>query len=1377
MIINGPRPNKSGRTDEEEHRAETVSYDGEQWHIDAIDDGLAHLSREGQTPHIVPAEYLDTVNDDSDGEEDTGGDGQMRLDDFGTCRRLMTDGGHSVEDDEDETTPDFSAGIQVPEEDAESGVPDDYDPDNGDGEDDSSNGTDSTPITGSPEQWRETVPQSMQEIDRWLMWSGEPDTPRRPHWRGDYSVSYNDPDDWHSFEAAVEAAAETDSWGIGFVTGDDISVIDLDGVKGDDGRPVDWAPDLGRLRRAYEGDGGPYVEWSPSETGLHIPVSGMDKPDWWTDLSVDDREHEGVDLLQGQFVTVTGQCERSFDGGVIEHCPEVDLLLQEAQEAITSLNGGTDLVNNGDGGDWTPDDEWLTEDDIREALTHIDADCGYNQWRNIGFAIAEYYHREDGEGKERAKELYKEWSQNADEKWDSQAEKQAERIVEDSWNRIDTYQESDGSSPVTVGTLVAYAQEAGWDMPVPPQAAVADEPDETDWEVIEEERQSVEWGIGSNVLLEARDDVVDWKWRTDEDGEPVEVIGLTVAEPIDAVDDVYCTLDLQTAKREHRVDADMTTSVKMPGRVHRRVVNHEPLHKLAHRLDALYDDCLNAEARSVAVQRLLQALEVITVGGQEDKTLYVYDPGTGIYDDGGREVVRAVVESVCPARASDHEKREIVSKIADRTREPSSDAFEPCGEFDGERHDYRVVGNGILRLPTDEPEGSVCAPELLDYSPDLRARKRVPTDYNPDADTSAVEQWLGGMTGRDEDKQTLEELAGNVLLPNYRHPKITMLHGSGRNGKGVLLDVIAEMCGGVESKNVAGNRLEDLVDNDFRGAKMMEALVNVNGELNGRKLSERDASKLKELTGGEPQEAEDKHISAETFRNNAKLFFASNSPLLPPETKESWQERWVPIELPHSFVPNPDPDNELQKQDDKKIKQKMTREENLEAMLLLAVEGLARLEEQGDVSLPESPEERLEDYALDADPISRVEVELLEAARNPSEKAEKYVPKSAVYEGYKSMARDDGVEPIPDNRFFSILKDRMEELPYHESRPQAPDGVDNNREYSLRGVQFDEDAVEHLSDYWLSHPWVGVSETAGDQYGAGNGDREGIEIADVAGVRPSLLTLTGERVDVVNAGVGEWMPSDTDVHAFGSVGDRYEEAVMDLVAFEPPKNADEIEAGCEVEIRGAVLGEYEGELQLQMDEDTVVHVVETTDDDQETVDDAAEAVNDGDDDSEGENTTPSAPDGSEAAQRGVRADGGGSESDSEAIDNAVLQAAEGSDTVAAVAGRVSGMVETDDLDQIRHRMERLAERGDIILDELTIANDEDEDSEEGSEGTSNHIPVAEALRRVAGRSGLPVGEAVKVLKHDTAVPPGRERDALEVVDGVEVNGERVVVSA
>jgi hypothetical protein len=60
----------------------------------------------------------------------------------------------------------------------------------------------------------DAIPDELQDRDQWLMWDSSADTPRRPHWAGNFSISWSDPDDWHSFEEAVEAARTTESWGI-----------------------------------------------------------------------------------------------------------------------------------------------------------------------------------------------------------------------------------------------------------------------------------------------------------------------------------------------------------------------------------------------------------------------------------------------------------------------------------------------------------------------------------------------------------------------------------------------------------------------------------------------------------------------------------------------------------------------------------------------------------------------------------------------------------------------------------------------------------------------------------------------------------------------------------------------------------------------------------------------------------------------------------------------------------------------------------------------------------------------------------------------------------------------------------------------------------
>jgi len=65
------------------------------------------------------------------------------------------------------------------------------------------------------------IPDELQERDQWLLWDASADTPRRPHWNGNFHISWDDPDDWHSFDDAVAAAETRDSWGIGYVLAKD----------------------------------------------------------------------------------------------------------------------------------------------------------------------------------------------------------------------------------------------------------------------------------------------------------------------------------------------------------------------------------------------------------------------------------------------------------------------------------------------------------------------------------------------------------------------------------------------------------------------------------------------------------------------------------------------------------------------------------------------------------------------------------------------------------------------------------------------------------------------------------------------------------------------------------------------------------------------------------------------------------------------------------------------------------------------------------------------------------------------------------------------------------------------------------------------------
>jgi putative DNA primase/helicase len=301
----------------------------------------------------------------------------------------------------------------------------------------------------------ETIPDELKERDQWLLWTADPDQAKRPHWRGDFGVSWTDANDWHTFEEAVEAAMESESWGVGYAfasTNDDhpagiYGALDLDGCVDEDRRPKDWLPSLQPFF-----DTGAYMEFSPSREGIHIPLVGFEPPEWWRNVWFTDEEHEGVEAYGKKFFTFTGNRLQGAGDEVADTGKFVEEWLIEAHKSVTgedpTKEKTPDFEDASDGGRANRG-EFLDEDDVREALDHINPDVDYNTWRDIGFALADFFSSDHT-----ALSLFKDWSRGGS-MWDSEAEDQAERIISDA---------SSGGGR-TIGTVIYYARQDGWEIP------------------------------------------------------------------------------------------------------------------------------------------------------------------------------------------------------------------------------------------------------------------------------------------------------------------------------------------------------------------------------------------------------------------------------------------------------------------------------------------------------------------------------------------------------------------------------------------------------------------------------------------------------------------------------------------------------------------------------------------------------------------------------------------------------------------------------------------------------------------------------------------------------------------------------------------------
>jgi P4 family phage/plasmid primase-like protien len=397
--------------------------------------------------------------------------------------------------------------------------------------------------------------------------------------------------------------------------------------------------------------------------------------------------------------------------------------------------------------------------------------------------------------------------------------------------------------------------------------------------------------------------------------------------------------------------------------------------------DSDVDDKTARRAAALAIMHEDDFLYVDT----DDRLLMYHEPAGVFEEGGGRDVKRKVAKGL-QSQFSTYDSNEIVQTIKHLTAVDVTTLN--AAESDSK---LRCLSNGVLDLETRE---------LLDHSPEYRFTQSIPVNYDPDAEPTHAKEFLTSIVEHDDDRLTLEEMMGASLHPDYLKSKFLFLFGKGQNGKGIWFELVSELLG---RENVEGRGLHELATERFAKADLHEKLANIGGDIDDRKLQ--NVGELKRLTSNtDPVTAERKYGQPFKFVNSATLMFAANEPPAIEDQKRSMGRRIVPIRLPYQFVENPDPDDEFQLQavDQEQLLSNMTTDEELSGVLNLALDGMDRLIQNGDVSLEATPMERLEYYSLFSDPIYRFASECLEKTPN------KTVEKPDVYELYKQFSTAEG---------------------------------------------------------------------------------------------------------------------------------------------------------------------------------------------------------------------------------------------------------------------------------------------------------------------------------------------------------------------------------
>lgn len=440
-------------------------------------------------------------------------------------------------------------------------------------------------------------------------------------------------------------------------------------------------------------------------------------------------------------------------------------------------------------------------------------------------------------------------------------------------------------------------------------------------------------------------------------------------------------------------------------------------------------------ARKAATDLLLRDNEYATPTDTEE--LYEYHRPSGVYEPGGEPSVKSELRANLGAHCSNSEINEIVAAVKERT-------YIEREEFNG-GEDKRLlcVENGVLDLETRERR---------EHDPEYYFTRAIPVEYDPDATAPAVESFLDEITEREADKRTMLEMVGSALWPEYLHGKFMILFGEGGNGKSVFYHAVKRLLG---DENVTGWDLQDLGDNRFATAALVGKYANIGGDMDSVKI--KHTGVLKKLTGGDQMMVEDKNESAHEFVNSATLMFGANRPPVIDEASRAIKRRLVPVRLPYEFSHDADEveGSEYTKpaRDEDELKDALTGGGELAGFLNMALDGLDRLRENGDVSLPESQEERLEYYEQFSDPIKEFAVRCLDNEENHR------VEKDSVYSAYKEFCADRDYTNRQKSTFFRQLA----RTTFDVNTVRA--GSDGQRTQMLDSATFSEVGRQYAPDY------------------------------------------------------------------------------------------------------------------------------------------------------------------------------------------------------------------------------------------------------------------------------------------------------------------------
>jgi len=344
-------------------------------------------------------------------------------------------------------------------------------------------------------------------------------------------------------------------------------------------------------------------------------------------------------------------------------------------------------------------------------------------------------------------------------------------------------------------------------------------------------------------------------------------------------------------------------------------------------------------ATETVAYAFLASYKVYTIRSDLKDELWVYNGK--IYVPEAKTYICEYCRKILKSAYTTNFSNEVIEKIITDTYVDEEDFFNNINK------EEICVKNGILNLKTRK---------LHPFTSDKLFLNLIPIYYDETKDCQQIRSFLFDVLESSEDVKLIQEMIGYCLYKDYRIEQSFLFDGKGRNGKGVLIDLVTNFLGIKNVSNISLHRLTD--ENSFDLSELFGKLANLGGDINSAAID--DTGIYKSLTGNDSISAKRKFMTNINFKNYAKMIYACNKPPHVKDTSDGFWDRWNLIIFPYKFVHQEiydsakDEDKPYLKIRDNNLKDKLFTPENFSGLLNWALDGLDRLLAQGHYTFTES---------------------------------------------------------------------------------------------------------------------------------------------------------------------------------------------------------------------------------------------------------------------------------------------------------------------------------------------------------------------------------------------------------------------------------------